>query len=348
MSELLHKSMIRIAGAVVLGIWLAAAAAASPIREYAARLERAEKHTRELTEPEEAPPAEAVIEKMGAIKRLLPVQEEIQFDAQTVRVDNTWLHTAINQIVRGANGDVEQRYAMLSELSQRLWNLSQSVQRAMGAVTAGPDDPRARLGEILSRPEYRPERLQESSLRTWMKKLRDAIARFMRKLFGEPRPRESERGSSSGGAWARILIALLVVVGLLFALAKLRRFRRRGEEAEAGAEIREVLGEVIPEDVSASDLLARARELAQRGEYRPAIRRAYLSLLIEMEQRGKLRLHRSKTNRDYQDAMRAENALYPGFCSMTGTFEEVWYGEHGATENDFTNFLGKYQETTRN
>lgn len=341
--------MIRIAVAVVLGVGLSpVAAAASPVREYAARLEQAGKLTRELTEPEEPPSADVVIEKMGAIKRLLPVREEIQLDEQTARVDNTWLHTAIDQVVRNANGDVEQRYSMLTEMDSSLSNLLQSVQRAMGTVSAEPADPRARLGEILSRPEYRPELQQESSLRQWVKRLRDAIARFMRKLFGEPGTREFDRRPSSGGSFARVLVALLVLVGFLFGLMKFLRSRRGGEPADDEPEIREVLGEVIPDDVSASDLLARAKELAQRGEYRPAIRRAYLSMLIEMEQRGKLRLHRSKTNRDYLDAMRVETALYPGFSSMTGTFEEVWYGEHGATENDFTNFVAKYQETTRN
>ncbi|MDX2034055.1 MAG: DUF4129 domain-containing protein [Blastocatellia bacterium] len=349
MRELIHNAAIRIVLAVALGIGLSAAAsAAAPVREYAARLEVAVKLTRELTEPEEPPPARVVIEKMGAVKLLLPAREEVQLDQQIARVDNGWLHTLIELVVRDANGDVEQRHSMLTEIEVRLTNLLESVNRATTAASAESNDAQARLGAILSRPEYRPELQQESSLRKWAKMLRDAVRRFLRKIFGEPAAREIERRPSSGGSVARVLIALLVVVGLVFGVVKFLRFRRDAAPDEEEAEIREVLGEVIPEDVSASDLLARARELAQRGEFRPAIRRAYLSMLIEMEQRGKLRLHRSKTNRDYLDAMRAETAIYPGFSALTGTYEEIWYGERGATENDFTNFVAKYQETARN
>ena len=75
--------------------------------------------------------------------------------------------------------------------------------------------------------------------------------------------------------------------------------------------------------------------------------RAYIALLFEMELRGKLRLHRSKTNRDYLNAMRKDAQLFPAFSQLTGAFEEVWYGEQRATDAEFDEFLATYREVTR-
>ncbi|MFN0110235.1 MAG: DUF4129 domain-containing protein, partial [Blastocatellia bacterium] len=81
------------------------------------------------------------------------------------------------------------------------------------------------------------------------------------------------------------------------------------------------------------------------GDFRSAIRRAYIALLCELEQRGKVRLHRSKTNRDYLDELKPQPSLYPTFSVMTGAFEHVWYGHEPATENEFNDFLTLYKET---
>ena len=65
------------------------------------------------------------------------------------------------------------------------------------------------------------------------------------------------------------------------------------------------------------------------------------------EQRGKLRLGRSKTNRDYLDAMRSEQRIYPTFSVMTNAFEHVWYGQERATEDEFREFVALYQEMVK-
>jgi Domain of unknown function (DUF4129) len=138
-----------------------------------------------------------------------------------------------------------------------------------------------------------------------------------------------------------------VTAALIFGAVKLaRRFQARPKPAEE-AETREALGEVIAEDATAADLFAMASELARQGEYRKAIRRAYIALLCDFDQRGKLRLGRSKTNRDYLDAMRSEQRIYPTFSVMTFAFERAWYGQERATEEEFQNFVTLYQEAIK-
>ena len=94
-------------------------------------------------------------------------------------------------------------------------------------------------------------------------------------------------------------------------------------------------------------MLAQARALAKQGDYRAAIRRAYIALLYELEQRGKLRLHRSKTNRDYLEDLRSEQIIYPSFVALTRIFERIWYGHASATEFDFEGFLTGYREAVK-
>src|SRR5207253_1926102 len=97
----------------------------------------------------------------------------------------------------------------------------------------------------------------------------------------------------------RLVLTSVLLVLFPWVLFKLfQRFRARSQTVTEPT-TREILGEQINEETTTEDLLASARVLAQQGDYRGAVRRAYIALLFELEQHGKLRLHRSKTNRDY-------------------------------------------------
>lgn len=114
-----------------------------------------------------------------------------------------------------------------------------------------------------------------------------------------------------------------------------------------GEDVREILGEQFDADVTSDDLLKTAAEMARKGEYRMAIRRAYLALLYELEQRGKVRLHRAKTNRDYLGELQNEPYIYPPVASLTNNYERVWYGHGAATLEDYAGFIEQYREVAR-
>ncbi len=317
--------------------------AAASLENYAARITQ----TRQIIDRlnKEEPTADEVVDGMLAVKRLLVQKEDIEFNGRYIQVDNQWLHDAVDNVIKNANGDVEQRRALMVEISDRLNNLRQRIP-ASGSPSQTTAGERERLDRILARPEYKPEAEQESIIQKWLSRLRDAILRLLSRLGPSPE-REGGRAGTGALSGLRILMLLLLLGALVFgALQLLKRARRRRRLEEKG-EVREVLGEELADDVTASDLLARATELARQGEYRTAIRRAYLALLIELEQRGKLSLQRSKTNRDYLEALRPEREIYPGFAHLTLAFEEVWYGEMRATEDQFNGFLSRYRETVK-
>lgn len=321
------------------------ALAASPVKDYAARLLQAEELTAGLSEGQH--PTQEIINTMAEVKRLLPAQEEVAFAQQMVRVDNAWLHTAIDELNNLANRDPEQRRARLIEIADRLLLLEQQVSATAAPPAATTAEERARLETILARPEYLPEEQRESALQKWLKKLRDALVQLLERWLGgrpAPAPTATTTGSING---VRLALVLIGLVALAFALVALIKRWRRRRQRDDQLEVREVLGEELADDVTAADLLANASALARQGDYRSAIRRAYIALLCELEQRGKLRLHRAKTNGDYLNALREENALYRNFSVMTEVFEHIWYGRERAQADEYDDFLALYQKTTK-
>jgi hypothetical protein len=308
--------------------------------DYANRLDRAERMVNEAIE-RDSPASELA----PTVKRLLPASEAVEFNGATTRVDNTWLHEAMDNVVRNEEGEDERRHSKLSEISARLSRLLRSVKAAQTAEDRELEEQRARLDGILARPEYQSLEKRESEIARWMRRIADSIYRLLINLFG------GASGPRAGGGLAsvlRALIILVVIAALIFGAVKLaRRFQTRIKPAPEEAETREALGEEIADDATAADLFAMASELARQGEYRKAIRRGYIALLCEFDQRGKLRLGRSKTNRDYLDAMRLEQRIYPTFSVMTSAFERAWYGQTRATEEEFQNFVTLYQEAVK-
>jgi len=322
---------------------------ATSVKDYAERLRQAEDATDELTKDEASPTAEEIIATMRAIKQGLPLREDVEMDGQTVRVDNTWLHQAADLVIKNVRGDEEQLRSMLFEIADRLLQLEQRVNPPQSQANAGVPDQnaqKAQLERILARPEYAPEEKKESAIQLWLKKLLRKIADLLARLFGA---RRTSAGGFDAGTVSlfRVIFTALLLAAASFGLVKLLRWLQARRKKDKEEDVREVLGEELAEDATAADLLNNANALARQGDFRSAIRRAYVALLCEMEQRGKVRLHRAKTNRDYLDELKAEKAVYPTFSVMTGAFEHVWYGHEPATESEFNDFITLYQETVR-
>jgi Domain of unknown function (DUF4129) len=314
--------------------------------DYVNRLDRAERTVNEAVELNSL--ASEVVVRMSEVKRMLPANEEVEFNGSLTRVDNAWLHEAANNVVKNIEGDADKRHSTLSEISARLARLRQSVKAAQTAENRALDDQRARLDDILSRAEYQLNEKRESATARFIRRIKEFINPLLVKLLGGSSARAPQSGGAGFVMVLQILLFLTLIVALTLGVMKLaRQFRFRKKSAPEEAETREALGEEIAEDATAADLFAMASELAGQGQYRKAIRRAYIALLCDLDQRGKLRLGRSKTNRDYLDAMRSEHRIYPTFSHMTYAYERAWYGQERATEEEFQNFVMLYQEATK-
>ena len=136
----------------------------------------------------------------------------------------------------------------------------------------------------------------------WLRKVKQRIIDWLDKFFSSGKKPDTPQGIIGGMPdIARIFIVAALAVFLIWAFITLfKRLRQHSSKIKKTAKEKiEILGEVFEADITGDDLIKDAAEMARRGDYRMAIRRAYLAMLYEMEQRGKLRLHRAKTNNDY-------------------------------------------------
>lgn len=342
----LTKIRFQLLAAMFALLWFAGsgftALAASQVKDYVERLEKAEQLTDQLIDSE--PASSEIIAAMGLVKQLVPAQEDVELDGQTIRTNNAWLHDAVNLVIKNAYGDEEQIRSMLIEIADRLYQLEQSVNTSLTSGDNTAQDQHALLAKILTRHEYLPEEQKETALKKWGKRVWKKIEELLMKLLAGRNPRVGSTGTATANI-VRIAVILVLLAAASIGLVKLlRRLRKR---QKAGDEVREVLGEELPDDVTPADLLHNANQLARAGDFRSAIRRTYIALLCDLEQRGKVRLHRSKTNRDYLDELKPQPSLYPTFSVMTSAFEHVWYGQEPATETEFNDFLTLYQDTVK-
>ena len=321
--------------------------AATSLQEYAHHVEQAAKLATDLAAGGFS--REEEIESLYRITALLPTTEEIARDPLSkdiTHVDNSWLHQAVKNL--DATND-DKRYLQLDEIAARLNALHQHLQTSLQQKPAAETNAsREHLQQILNREEYKPDEKKDSKLQAWIKSVGKKIQDFLLRLFGGKKPPANIPGGNTISIFQIFIVAGLAVLLLWAVITLLKQFRWREAKAKIEADdVREILGEQFDADATSDDLLKTAAEFARRGEYRMAIRRAYIAALYELEQRGKVTLHQAKTNHDYLRELRSEQQILPPVASMTNSFERVWYGDTTATEEDFSGFIEKYREVAR-
>ena len=321
--------------------------AATSLQEYAHHVEQAAKLSTDLAAGGFS--REEEIESLYRITALLPTTEEIAralLSKDLTHVDNSWLHQAIKNL--DATND-DKRYLQLDEIAARLNALHQHLQASLQQKSAAETNAsREHLQQILNREEYKPDEKKDSKLQAWIKSIGRKIQDFLLRLFGGKKPPTNIPGGNAISIFQILIVAGLAVLLLWAIITLLKQFRWREAKAKTDTDDgREILGEQFDADTTADDLLKTAAEFARRGEYRMAIRRAYIAALYELEQRGKLTLHQAKTNHDYLRELRSEQQILLPVASMTNSFERVWYGDTTATEEDFSGFIEKYREVAR-
>jgi uncharacterized protein DUF4129 len=289
---------------------------------------------------------ERVNGSVARIREELPVKETVTLDSQSVVVDNTWLHEALQNYEKTNNGKL-QRVEALSRIEERLRALAErldEVQRRKPAAS-DKDSDKGRLAEILRRPDFnRPATPENSALsRLW-----DRFLRWLVNLFPNFKP-ITPGGSPFISGVAQIIVVLACLGAIAFLIWKFgpRYLSNRRAKKKPKREARIVLGERLEPDQTSADLLAQAETLARNGDLRAAIRKAYIALLCELGDRKLVSLAQHKTNRDYLNSLRGSTALYSSMRKLTSSFELHWYGFQPAAESDWHEFRSGYQQALK-
>jgi uncharacterized protein DUF4129 len=201
------------------------------------------------------------------------------------------------------------------------------------------DEARALERGGLVRPG-RPPTLAESAqqalaalgekVRRALRALIDFLARF------SPR-RPSARDPSSPFTTSIMTVAMVAVVAAGLALLAFHALRRRkGEEDAASAPAPTASSrDADPLSREADEWESYARELAQSGRWREAVRAVYHAVLMTLFRSGRLHHQKGRTNWEYVSRLPPDAEARPGFMRLTRAFDREWYGRDRSTREAF-------------
>jgi cell division protein FtsB len=282
-----------------------------------------------------------VITSFARVREVLPATETVTLNSEAVMVDNSWLHTELQDYEK-TNRSKEQRVAALQRIEERLRAIKERLDELHPGTAADKDRDKGRLSEILRRPDFNKQPAAEGSAigRLW-----ERFVRWFSKLFRAPKP-ITPGGSQFIGQLAQIVVVAVCLGVIAFVIWKFgpRFLSNRRARKKPKREARIVLGERLEPDQTASDLLAQAEILARNGDLRGAIRKAYIAFLCELGDRKIVSLAQHKTNRDYLNSVRERASLYSSMRRLTSSFELHWYGFQPPEETDWQEFRNGYQK----
>ncbi|HYO68795.1 MAG TPA: DUF4129 domain-containing protein [Archangium sp.] len=196
---------------------------------------------------------------------------------------------------------------------------AETAARRIQAACAPPEVPQElqprttepeRLQEILSRPEFAQARQRQG----------DVLQRLMRELKAFLEELLLTREAQSFATSTRTVVLGLGFAAVLFAVLRLRHWRRGPARREAGTET----GPAALELDSPGEHLTRARS-ALGARPREAIREGLLALLSSLEAKRLARPDRVKTNRELVGELPGRGAS----AQLTGEVERLvrWYDQ---------------------
>jgi hypothetical protein len=214
--------------------------------------------------------------------------------------------------------------------------------------------PRQRMPEAESHKNWLV-RFTESAWRTvnrWYRQVRRAYSRFtawLRDLLRGKRHEKDDAGAAAPtGALEISMYALLAAMaGALVFLAIQAIQRRTARDAIATAVAAAPLdleaGDVGADQLPESGWRDLAQEWIARKDFRMALRALYLASLAYLGNRELIRIHRAKSNRDYQKELerraRSTPELGAAFAANLAVFESSWYGNKETGPNAIDAFV---------
>jgi hypothetical protein len=189
-----------------------------------------------------------------------------------------------------------------------------------------------------------------------IKKIRNWITKLLEWLEGML-PKPDKQTEQSNGNWITpvrvVLTILLILLVAILACIFVRIWRRRRSRAvEIVSAVAVPTPDLTDESVKADDLstnrwLAVAGELAEKGEFRLAMRALYLATLAHLADCQMITIEVYKSNREYERELKRRahehKELLAVFSTSLNFFERAWYGMYRIARPDFDDFAASHQ-----
>jgi hypothetical protein len=187
------------------------------------------------------------------------------------------------------------------------------------------------LGSILANKEYK-----SVSRTTLRERITAWILKWIDRIF------DKLVGAGAHLPWlARILRDLffagicLLLVGMLLRAERRSRIRLPGDMG---------IGDNVPSAREWQSWLQDARKMAEECEWRQAIHFLYWAVISRLESRNVWPADRARTPREYLRLVPGNDSRKEHLRSLTGTFENTWYGGRSANANDYNDALRVAEE----
>ncbi|MFQ6130901.1 MAG: DUF4129 domain-containing protein [Armatimonadota bacterium] len=185
-----------------------------------------------------------------------------------------------------------------------------------------PEQVRAEIERILASGEYQLEQ-KERGRAAWLERALRWMGRLLSGRAFESLPPIATIG---------IAVGLIILLGLIVyhVLSVIRPALRRPVEPPQTRLLPDELREKKP-----GDLRRLAAQHAAKGDYRAALRWAYLALLVALDSGGLIEYDQRKTNWEYLRQLERDSALFAPARELTSLFDRKWYGHELTTASDY-------------
>ncbi len=278
--------------------------------QYIEQLQSWENHVAELASgPQKAP----------EFRDSLPDAVTVHTARGDVTVDLNFLRDALNRFLTAT---AEAKPNILASAGTRL-----KAMRAEGELYEQPDRAddatRKRLDEILSAREF--DRVRGPSA---LELFKQRVLAWIRNLLRKINPKIPD--VQDLGQWF-----VWGVIALAGAIAGVWLYRVSQQTMGTGK--REILP-FMPSGRNWREWMADARARASQGEWRDAIHFGFWAAVSRLESEGVWPPDKTRTPREYLNAIPGSNLSKEPFAAMTRKFEASWYGSRPTTEVDFAQF----------
>jgi hypothetical protein len=258
-------------------------------------------------------------QKAVALRDSLPEALMVQTPRGEMAVDLTFLRNALNRYLTGT---AQTRPDILANAATRLKAMRIEAEH-YEQPGRSDDATRKRLDEILSAREF--DRVRGP---TALELLRQRILAWIGKLLRKISPKIPDvQDLGQWFVWGMIALAAAIAGVWLYRVSR----------QNVGTGQREILP-FLPSGRNWREWLADARARAAKGEWREAIHFGFWAAVSRLESEGVWTPDKTRTPREYLNAIPGSNLSKEPFAAMTRKFEASWYGSRPTTEADFAQF----------
>lgn len=214
----------------------------------------------------------------------------------------------------------------------------QTVTRQLDTADADQTSARlAALENVLAGPAFQ-------NRESWLDQLRRWLANFFQQWAGNSDA--SIAPSPVSATLAQVVGWSVVIVGSVILIFLLARWLQTVLSAFVGDVVK---AEARDGETPATPAAARvaAGRLAERGDYRAAVRQLYLAALLTLQERRIVVRDASLTNREVLAHTSAAHPVYAPLAAIVEVFDDVWYGVHEPDQATFTDYRAAVDDLER-